>query len=139
MTDLSRKILGVALEIIKGALEEIDGQASPPVVAVPLTARKRRKRRIAVVERKQLGAPSAPPSPRQADPSGRVVVVAVDEKPPTLALVVDENPRPGFKTIRFKDGRSKGKFSKVEHRVIDAEVLRDATADEREHGLKSAS
>jgi hypothetical protein len=65
----------------------------------------------------------------------RVVVVKVDGMTERLALVVDESPKPGFKTIRLQDGRSPTKFSTAVRRVVEAEIMREATLEERLKGL----
>jgi predicted secreted protein len=63
------------------------------------------------------------------------VVVKVDGMTERLALVVDESPKPGFKTIRLQDGRSPTKFSTAVRRVVEAEIMREATLEERLKGL----
>lgn len=65
----------------------------------------------------------------------RVVVVKVDGKAERLAIVVDENPKPGFKTIRLQDGRSPTKFASTSVRCLESEIKREATLEERLKGL----
>jgi hypothetical protein len=70
-------------------------------------------------------------------PKDRIVVVKVDGRAERLAMIVDENPKPGFKTIRLQDGRSVSRFSTATHRVVEAEIVREATLQERLKGLES--
>jgi hypothetical protein len=133
-------MLGVALEQIGAALCEIEAACVEDEQSGRRPARKMSP--IVQAMRAQAGQLAIAPGPRKAlkvaepDPAdGHVVLVCIDGRPPRLALVVDEDPKPGFKTIRLQDGRSSTKFSRKEHRVLDSEIRRDATADERAHGL----
>jgi hypothetical protein len=65
----------------------------------------------------------------------RIVVVRVEGKAERLAMVVDENPKPGFKTIRLQDGRSTSRFAETTTRVLEGEIKREATLEERLKGL----
>lgn len=70
-------------------------------------------------------------------PKDRIVVVKIEGGARRLAQVVDENPKPGFKTVRLQDGRSVSRFSTKTHRLLDAEIIREATLEERLKGLSS--
>lgn len=90
----------------------------------------------------ELGDDTPPAAPAHANGKNgsapqrdRIVVVSVDGRGERLAQVVDENPKPGFKTIRLQDGRSPTKFSTATHRIIDKEIKREATLEERLKGL----
>jgi len=90
-------------------------------------------------EEPALVAAAAPPAPTNGHhhQKERVVVVKLDGGGERLAIVTDENPKPGFKTIRLQDGRSVSRFSTKSHRVLDVEIKREATLQERLKGLAS--
>lgn len=79
----------------------------------------------------------APPANGHNRPKDRIVVVRLDGRAERLAMIVDENPKPGFKTIRLQDGRSVSRFSTTTHRVLEGEIKREATLEERLKGLAS--
>ena len=84
-------------------------------------------------------SPAAPASngTNGAHSRGRIVVVKIEGGAQRLAEVVDENPKPGFKTVRLQDGRSVSRFSTKVTRIIDSEIKRDASLEERLKGLSS--
>jgi len=80
---------------------------------------------------------AAPAAPTNGHSKDRIVVVKIEGGAQRLAQVIDENPKPGFKTIRLQDGRSVSRFSTKNVRVLDSEIKREATLEERLKGLAS--
>lgn len=115
--------------------------------APPRSPRRRRRRRrpavrpTATIRRRRVPrAAAAAPMVRSADVTGvtdvtsptlgvepRAVVVRIDGNPSKIALL-EGTPAPGFYCVRLAQGR--GRYSHKRRRIIERELLRDATPRE---------
>jgi hypothetical protein len=130
------ELRGIVLRQLRTAIDELEQSWQAP--AAPAVEKRRaaggRRRRVdPIVEQLQAEAgETVVPAPT---PEGRIVRVSIDGKLPVLALVVEEEPTPGFKSVRLQDGRSGKKFRKKVHRVLDSEVRGTASSEEIARGL----
>lgn len=85
---------------------------------------------VTVVTAVTSAAPAIDPRPVYLE-HPRAVVVRIDGNPSKIALL-EGAPAPGFYSVRLARGR--GKYSPKRRRIIERELLRDATPRELELG-----